>query len=580
MKKNEKENNRRVRRSIRFKILLPASMIVIVACVLLGLTLYRHMEDGFVEMGIEQARMAASFAKEKVEGDVEQISQLEAGDEDTEEYIRLKKALTEIKESGDMAYLYTLYAEDGVVYYGLDTDEEESVIGDEFEDSYEELKSVFEGEDYVQDYIDYTEYGDLVTAYLPLKNQKGEVVVVLGCDYDASGVVQRLQTVRIRIFLLGGICLVIALFLLNVIAGNIRKRLILVSQKIYDIANNKGDLTQRLKIHTKDELGLMAEDVNSMLEYICDVMRSISQNSDEVRFSSEKVAKKVSEGESNLAGISASMEQMSSGMEETTAATGQITESVTDSFHALEVLTDRAKEGNQFAEKIQNEAEGMRQKAIGERDAAKESMEAIIENVKNKIEQSKSVKQIEVLTGKILDITRQTNLLALNASIEAARAGEAGSGFAVVAQEISELAADSANVASQITQVSNDVTNVVDDLAKEAEHMVVFMNKTAVEGYQELVEVSENYHQEADKFKEIMMHFETKSDKVRHNMKKVERMINDVNASIEESTQGVYSITEDTQKLSENMGEIENEADANLSVAEKLTGQVNKFTLE
>lgn len=566
----------KVKRSVRFKILLPASVIVILVCMVLGVSLYQNMENAFVDMGVEQAGMAARFAKEKI--DAEAVAQLKVGDEETEVYKTLIENLSQMGEAGNIAYLYTLYVENGKVYYGLDTTD--CMIGDEFEDSYEELKSVFEGEDFVQDYIDYTEYGDLVTAYLPLENAEGEVVAVLGCDYDASGVVKELRNVRNKILILGAICLVIALFLLNLIAGNIKRNIMLVSQKIYDIANNKGDLTQRLNIKTKDEFELMAGNVNEMLEYIYNIMASISKNSNDLSRSSKHVAKKISEGEVSLEGISASMEQMSAGMEETTAATNQITESVTDSFHALETLTQRAKEGNQFAEEIQDNAEKTRQQALEDRDAAKVNADSIIRNVSDKIEKSKSVEQIELLTNEILNITKQTNLLALNASIEAARAGEAGSGFAVVAQEISQLASDSAKVASQITQVSNEVTNAVNALAQEAKTMVKFMDSTAAEGYRELVEVSENYHEEAEKLKDIMKHFEIKSDKVRHNMKKVEHMINDVNTAIEESTNGVNAVTEDTQKLSESMGEIKEEADGNLIVSKELANEVNRFTLE
>ena len=72
------------------------------------------------------------------------------------------------------------------------------------------------------------------------------------------------------------------------------------------------------------------------------------------------------------------------------------------------------------------------------------------QSVKRKIEKSKAVEEINILTDNILSITSQTNLLALNANIEAARAGEAGKGFAVVAGEIGKLAMDSAQAANQI----------------------------------------------------------------------------------------------------------------------------------
>lgn len=73
--------------------------------------------------------------------------------------------------------------------------------------------------------------------------------------------------------------------------------------------------------------------------------------------------------------------------------------------------------------------------------------EELSSSLRDKIEKSKAVEQISVLTANIIEITDQTNLLALNASIEAARAGEAGRGFAVVADEIGKLAGNSAEAA-------------------------------------------------------------------------------------------------------------------------------------
>ena len=118
--------------------------------------------------------------------------------------------------------------------------------------------------------------------------------------------------------------------------------------------------------------------------------------------------------------------------------------------------------------------------------SAKEETEKMAESMRSRIEKSKAVEEISSLTELILSIAK-TNLLALNASIEAARAGEAGHGFAVVAGEIGELAANSTQTAGRIQTVSNEVINAVDELAEESGRMLELMDTTAMEGYRRLL---------------------------------------------------------------------------------------------
>lgn len=83
----------------------------------------------------------------------------------------------------------------------IDADDTERVndYGSVFEVSYQELKSVFDGEMFVQDYIDSTDDGDWISAYMPLIDSNGNVVSIVGCDYDASGVVERLNLALARV---------------------------------------------------------------------------------------------------------------------------------------------------------------------------------------------------------------------------------------------------------------------------------------------------------------------------------------------------------------------------------------------
>ncbi len=97
------------------------------------------------------------------------------------------------------------------MYYGVDSDEDAAKVGDEFADSYAELEPVFGGKEYIQDYIDHTEDGDLITVYKPIEDNAGKVVAILGCDYDASSITAELQKAVVQTLQIGGICLILAI---------------------------------------------------------------------------------------------------------------------------------------------------------------------------------------------------------------------------------------------------------------------------------------------------------------------------------------------------------------------------------
>ena len=197
--------------------------------------------------------------------------------------------------------MYTLYTDGKTVYYGVDADTSDSQFGfgDECETSYEELASAFAGEEYIMDYIDHTEYGDLISVYKPIVNSQKKIVGILGCDYDAAGVMERLTTSTLNIVKVSVLCLVVSLIIINIIVARISGNLKAVDKKIYDLVNNEGDLTQRLDIHTGDELEVIANNVNSLLAYIREIMLHISENSIRLGESAQTVVDEGNEAESN-----------------------------------------------------------------------------------------------------------------------------------------------------------------------------------------------------------------------------------------------------------------------------------------
>ena len=384
------------------------------------------------------------------------------------------------------------------MYYGVDSDEDAAKVGDEFADSYAELEPVFGGKEYIQDYIDHTEDGDLITVYKPIEDNAGKVVAILGCDYDASSITAELQKAVVQTLQIGGICLILAILILTIIVSRITKGLMQVNAKIYDLVHNEGDLTQKLDVRSGDELELIAGNVNELLAYIRKIMIGISSGSMRLMSSSRKMVDHLSSADESITDVSATMQEMSAAMEETTSSLNQITEAIDEIYSSVERIAGNADAGKVSSQEMESRASGANDAAAEGEKKANIETEKMADSLNEKIAKSKSVEQIEILTSNIIEITEQTNLLALNASIEAARAGEAGRGFAVVADEIGKLAGNSADAAAKIRQVSAEVIQAVDELAEGSQQMIEFVRNSTEEGFGGLVATSENYATDAN----------------------------------------------------------------------------------
>lgn len=434
--------------SIQVKILVPVALMIILIGVALGSSSYINIRSGMIEMGVEQADMAADTALEYIYGGyVEKITGSESVD--STEYALVLESVRNAQDATDIKYLYVLYTDGEKVYYGADADKTENqcMPGDVFEVPYEELADVFSGEEYVQDFIDHTDDGDLISVFKPILNHKGEVVGILGCDYDASNIVAKQNAIISNVLVIAVICLVVALVIVSLIVTSIVRNLRRVDEKIYDLVHNEGDLTNKLDIKTGDELENISNNVNQLLEYIRGIMLNIADDSLQISDSAVNVVHKLSEADTNITSVSATMEQMNAAMEETNASVTQIEEAIVSIYEEIESISGDANEGKTSSEEIIDRATEIHGDAEKSQVIAREQAAEMAASMNEKIEKSKAVEEITALTENIIEITEQTNLLALNAAIEAARAGEAGRGFAVVADQIGKLAADSAKSA-------------------------------------------------------------------------------------------------------------------------------------
>ena len=566
------------RLTIRAKILIPSIIIVVLVCGLMGYNSYTRFEKSMVRMGVEEADMAATIVVDSLDANL--VSEVTVGSEGTQVYQNLQGDLRKKQKACGIAFLYTLYTDGKKVYYGVDSDEDAAKVGDEFADSYAELESVFGGKEYIQDYIDHTEDGDLITVYKPIEDNAGKVVAIIGCDYDASSIAAELQKAVVQTLQIGGICLILAILILTIIVSRITKGLMQVNAKIYDLVHNEGDLTQKLDVRSGDELELIAGNVNELLAYIRKIMIGISSGSMRLMSTSRKMVDHLSSADESITDVSATMQEMSAAMEETTSSLNQITEAIDEIYSSVERIAGNADAGKVSSQEMESRASGANDAAAEGQKKANIETEKMAASLNEKIAKSKSVEKIEVLTSNIIEITEQTNLLALNASIEAARAGEAGRGFAVVADEIGKLAGNSADAAAKIRQVSAEVIQAVDELAEGSQQMIEFVRNSTEEGFGGLVATSENYATDANAMRAMMEQFAQTAEELRSTMDGIRESISAVNIAVEESAKGIAGVSESSVQLTGNVNDIQSEASDNNGIAEDLATEVGKFKLE
>lgn len=351
-----------------------------------------------------------------------------------------------------------------------------------------------------------------------------------------------LMAIILMLFVLAGVLWFIKL---------IMKPIYQMRSMMQHIASGAGDLTQRLEINSRDEIGDIANAFNKMMSSLRELIRDVQQACTQIAAAAEQQTQ-VSKQTVEYASLQRSQAEQAAVAVHEMAATSQ------DVSGNTQLAADAARNG-------QETVDAGRQLVLKEMDS--------IRNLADQIEHAASVireldgqsQQIGGVLQVIRDIADQTNLLALNAAIEAARAGDLGRGFAVVADEVR-------NLANRTQLATVDIEKTVDILQKGASDAVAVMALQQDEA-----------HKDAKMAEKVIAAL----DGIQQAIQQITDMNIQVSSAAEEQTAVAEEIDHNVSKINEGIHEIATgstqvaEASESLAIlAENLDVKVRQFKTE
>lgn len=389
---------------------------------------------------------------------------IDAGNAASSDYQATLKTLLNIAEAYNYSSIYTLQKQkDGSFRFILDSENLGNTEDPDFLQTYDdappELELAYQNSEVVMSEPYTDDWGTHISAFAPIiKN--GTPIGALAIDYNmgmiATLYLNAYRSCAIAIALTVFITILISLWLARGVSRPLQKTVEMIDRL------SQGDLTKRLNLKRKDEIGQMATALNTMSETLSEVVSNVTSSSTFVASGSKE--------------LSASSEQLSQGATEQAAAAEEASSSMEQMAANIRQNADNAQQTDKIATKSAEDT--------------KEGAQAVTQTVS-------AMKQIADKISIIEEISRQTNLLALNAAIEAARAGEHGKGFAVVAAEVRKLAERSQGAAGEISELSTSSVEIAEKAGTMLNRMVPDIQKTA-ELVQEITAASREQDTGAD----------------------------------------------------------------------------------
>ena len=340
---------------------------------------------------------------------------------------------------------------------------------------------------------------------------------------------------------------------------------------------NKGDLSLRISVKTRDEIGAIADSMNHFIQLLQSTVSNIMSSTETISKSTAAEEDAFVTISDNASSINAVTEELSANMEMSSEMAKNIQNNQTEIVSIISNIVAETERGHDMVRHLLDTASEMNNTTVMHEELITKMLGTKQEELQVSVENSKRAENIAQLTDNILQIASQTNLLALNASIEAARAGEAGRGFAVVADEIRQLAESSRNTANDIQVISKEVIDAVKALASTAMNAFDDINRAVSSDYTDFKDSTESNVKDIKQISEIFEGYSHSTAELNNSIEGIAKSLTVMSNSISDCATGVADTADNISNL---VGELQNAQDQCTFVADNvdvLSKTVDKF---